>query len=219
MSKKYEYLLFDLDGTITDSYEAISRSYKYALEYYGIHTAPDEDLSFILGPPLKDTFEEHYGMSPDQADEAVEKYRERYHKYFLIEHKIYDGIPKLLEKLQNDGFKLVLATAKPEEFAKQILMHFNLEKYFYGIYGASFDVSRNSKEKVLDYIFENLDIKDRDKSVMIGDRKFDMEGARYKGIDAIGVSYGFAKPGELEAYNPVFIAKNCDELYNFLTED
>ncbi len=219
MSKRYEYLLFDLDGTITDSYEAITRSYKYALEYYGIHTSPDEDMRFILGPPLKDTFLEHYGMSTEQAVEAVGKYRERYNKYFLIEHKIYDGIPELLKKLSSDGFKLVLATAKPEEFAKQIMGHFDLSKYFLSISGASFDASRDTKERVLEYIFESLEIEDKSKCVMIGDRKYDMAGADYMGIDAVGVSYGYADEGELERYNPVFIAKDCDELYNFLIKE
>ncbi len=218
MSKKYEYLLFDLDGTITDSYEAITRSYNYALEYYGIHTSPDEDMRFILGPPLKDTFMEHYGMDEGRALEAVKKYRERYNKYFLIEHKIYEGIPDVLKKLCGDGFKLVLATAKPEEFAKQILEHFDLSKYFYNISGASFDASRDTKERVLEYIFESLEIDDKTKCVMIGDRKYDMEGARYMGIDAIGVSYGFADDGELEPYNPAYIAKTPDMLYDFLTK-
>ena len=107
---KYKYLLFDMDGTITDSYDAVTRSFIYALEYYGIKVKEGERLDFILGPPLRQSFENHYGFTPEKAVEATEKYRERYQKYFLKEHKIFDGVKNLLSDLNKCGFKNILAT-------------------------------------------------------------------------------------------------------------
>lgn len=215
---KYKYLLFDMDGTITDSYDAVTRSFIYALEYYGIKVKEGERLDFILGPPLRQSFENHYGFTPEKAVEATEKYRERYQKYFLKEHKIFDGVKNLLSDLNKCGFKNILATSKPEVSARKILEHFNLNKYFYYISGASLDSSRDTKEKVLEHIFDELKIPDKSKAIMIGDRKYDMMGAKHMNIDALGVTYGYGTRQELEAYNPVYIADNCKQIYDFLTK-
>lgn len=214
---KYKYILFDLDGTITDSFEAITKSFVYALEHYGIEVEDISTLNQVIGPPLREAFMSMFGFNEKTAIEAVEKYRERYQVHFLNEHKIYDGIRELLQNLKNEGFLLYLATAKPIVLAEKLMNHFDLAKYFEFLGGASLDKGRDNKNAVLDHVFEICDI-DKSRAVMIGDRHHDMEGAQYIGIDAMGVSYGFGSPEELMPYNPVFIAESPDEIYDFLTK-
>lgn len=212
---EYKHILFDLDGTITDSFEAVTRSFAYALEQYGIHVEDRRTLLPVIGPPLREAFMEMFGFDEAQAIEAVGKYRERYNEYFLKEHTIYDGVEELLAKLQKDGFKLYLATSKPIVLAEKLICHFGLDKYFTYLGGASMDKKRDNKNLVLEYVFEECDI-DKSSAVMVGDRFHDMEGAAHVGIDAIGVTYGFGSFEELAPYNPVCIAATPEEIYNFL---
>ncbi len=216
--KNYEYLLFDLDGTITDSFESVANCFCYALKYFGIEVKNISELRPALGPPLKDSFINLYGLSEEDAITAIEKYRERYKIYNTLENKLYDGIDDILNKLQKKGYKLILATSKPEEYAVKILKYFNLDKYFYDICGASFDKSRSEKEDVLNYLLAKNKINDLKKAVMIGDRKYDLEAAGKLGIDAIGVLYGYGDKEELSSYKNVFLAPTPEMLYNYLTE-
>lgn len=216
--KKYEYLLFDLDGTITDSFESVANCFCYALKHFGIEVKNISELRPALGPPLKDSFINLYGLSDEDAKRAVEKYRERYKIYNTLENKLYDGIDDILNKLQKEGYKLILATSKPEEYAVKILKYFNLDKYFYDICGASFDKSRSEKEDVLNYLLAKNKINDLKKAVMIGDRKYDLEAAGTLGLDAIGVLYGYGDIEELSSYKNVFLAPTPEMLYNYLTE-
>ena len=216
--KKYEYLLFDLDGTITDSFESVANCFCYALKHFGIEVKNISELRPALGPPLKDSFINLYGLSDEDAKRAVEKYRERYNIYNTLENKLYDGIDDILNKLQKEGYKLILATSKPEEYAVKILKYFNLDKYFYDICGASFDKSRSEKEDVLNYLLAKNKINDLKKAVMIGDRKYDLEAAGTLGLDAIGVLYGYGDIEELSSYKNVFLAPTPEMLYNYLTE-
>lgn len=215
--KKYKYILFDMDGTITDSYEAVTRSFVYALEYYGVTDYDKSKLRLILGPPLRESFEKLFDFGREKSLAAVEKYRERYKKCFLKEHKIFPGVRELLENLQKDGFLLVLATSKPLVSAEAILEHFDLKKYFYFVGGASLDTSRDTKEKVLEYIFEKCEI-DKSQAVMVGDRCYDLIGAECIGIDAIGVLYGYGDRAELEQYPNVYLAKTPQDVYDFLSK-
>ena len=212
--KKYEYILFDMDGTLIDSYDAVVNSFIYALDYYGNKDYHKRDMRVILGPPLRQAFCEHFGFDEQTALEAVKKYRERYNKYFLKEHKLYDGADKLLNSLTKKGYKLVLATSKPLELAKQIIDTFDITKYFCFLGGASMDVKRDTKEKVLEYIFENCDIP-KDKAILVGDRCFDLMGAEYMGIDAMGVLFGYGDMEELTQHKSVYIAKTLEEVDNF----
>ena len=212
---KYEYILFDMDGTITDSYDAVVNSFAYALDYWGISEYDKGSMKEILGPPLRESFVKLFGFDEATALEAVAKYRERYRVHYLEEHKIYPGINELFEKLTARGYKLVLATSKPLEFATKILERHGLEGYFYFLGGASMEAKRDTKEKVLDYIFESCDIP-RDKAVLVGDRCYDMAGAEYAGIDAIGVLYGYGDREELSAYKNVFLANTTEDIYDFL---
>ncbi|MBQ4528669.1 MAG: HAD hydrolase-like protein [Clostridia bacterium] len=215
---KYKYLFFDLDGTIIDSFEGVTRSFAYALRHYGIHVEDMNELLPVLGPPLRDAFMSMYGFSEKDAIDAVAKYRERYSVHYVDESKLYEGIEDVLFRLYSDGFKIVLATSKPEHYARTLLEHFNISKYFYLISGASMDKSRDSKTKVLKYILEKLDIDDMSEACMIGDRKFDLCGANDLGIDAVGVLYGFGSFEELDACPNVFLAKSPEELYNYFAD-
>lgn len=215
--KKYKYLLFDLDGTIFDTFQGITRSFAYALDYYGIHIDDLKELSPVIGPPLYDCFVSMFGFDHQKALDAVAKYRERYNVKFIEESRLYPGIKEVLEKLSNEGFSLVLATSKPEHFAVDLLKHYHIFKYFTFVGCASLDKSRDTKNKVLEYIIQELGIEDKSQAVMIGDRKFDLLGAASFGIDAIGVHYGFAPQGELENCPHVYLAKNVEELYNYIS--
>ena len=188
------------------------------MEYYGIHIDDLTELTPVLGPPLYDCFVSMFGFDHQKAIDAVAKYRERYSQKFVEESELYPGIADVLKKLSAEGFSLVLATSKPEHYARTLLEHYDIAKYFTFIAGASMDKSRDSKTKVLEYIIAKLGIEDKSQAVMIGDRKFDLCGADLFGIDAIGVLYGFAPEGELAKCPNVYLAKNADELYNYISE-
>jgi len=213
---KYKYLLFDLDGTITDSFDSVANSFIHALSCYGVCVTDKSELRPVLGPPLKDSFMKLYGFDEEKAEEAVKKYRERYAVYNTIENKLYHGMDVILKKLRESGYKLILATSKPEEYAIKILKYFNIYDYFYDVCGASFDESRSEKDEVLKYLLSKNNIIDLKDVVMIGDRKYDMEAASTLGLDAIGVLYGYGDYDELSAYPNVFLASTPDLLYNYL---
>lgn len=212
--KKYKNILFDLDGTLTDSFEGVANSFIYGLKAFGIENVKKEELGFIMGPPLRDAYMEHFDFDEETAIAAVAKYRERYNKKFLEENRLYNGVEKLLQNLCNRGYKLFLATSKPEVFATQIVSHFGISKYFTGIGAASLDKSRDNKESVLEYLFCEFDIKKED-SVLVGDRCYDLKGAEYVGIDAVGVLYGYADMEELSQYKSVYIAETVEDLDRF----
>lgn len=214
--KKYKYLLFDLDGTITDSFESVSNSFMYALSCFGVEVNDRAELGPIMGPPLKESFMKLYGFDEAKADMAVEKYRERYVNYYTLENKLYDNIDKVLSDLQKNDFKLILATSKPEEYAVEILRYFDLLNYFHDVCGASFDESRSEKDEVIKYLIEKNGIDNLSDAVMIGDRKYDLEAAQMLGLDAIGVLYGYGDYEELSAYPNVFLAPTPEMLYNYL---
>lgn len=216
--KDYKFLLFDLDGTITDSFDSVANSYIYALSFFGINIEDKARLRSAMGPPLKDYFMDSFGLSAADADEAVRKYRERYTVYNTLENKLYPDIKVVLEGLKSKGFKLILATSKPEDFAVKILKYFDIFDCFHDVCGASFDESRSEKEDVLNYLIEKNNITDLNYAVMIGDRKYDLEAAASLGIDAIGVLYGYGDIEELSSYPNVFLAPTAKMLYNYLVD-
>ncbi len=213
---KYEYLLFDFDGTIADNSEGVCKSFAYALSKYGITVENLDDLIPVMGPPLKDSFMELYGFDEEKAEEAVQKYRERYAVKGLMEYHIYDGIDELFTKLRQSGYKLVLATCKPENFARKILDDASLTHHFHFIAGADMQGNISHKEDVLNYIVNSLNISDVSKCLMIGDRKFDLIGAKEFGMDALGVLYGFGDLNELSSYPSIGIAKTVGDISNML---
>ena len=200
----YQYLLFDLDGTLTDSAEGIIKCVQYAAEKMGAEYKDAKELRVFVGPPLSESFQKVYGFSKEESQQAIAYYRERFKPIGMFENAVYDGIPELLRKMKENGKVNLIASSKPEEFVKTILEHFDIAKYFDIIVGASMDESRNTKEAVIEEALFQLKSTDQygqysdDKCVMIGDRKYDIQGAKYFGLRNIGVSYGFAPEGELE---------------------
>lgn len=211
-----QYLLFDLDGTLTDPMVGITRSVQYALRYYGIEEPDLMKLCPFIGPPLKDSFMMYYGFSAEQAVEAIAKYREYFSVTGLFENKEYAGIRDMLLRLKSGGKKLYVATSKPELFAKQILDHFSLSDYFEFIGGASMDETRIRKGEVIRYVLQETGLIDLDQAVMIGDREHDMIGASENGLDSIGVLYGYGNYEELSASGAGEIVKSVEELGDLL---
>lgn len=214
----YQYLFFDLDGTLTNPKEGITKCVQYALHHQGIEEPDLDKLEPFIGPPLIDSFMEYYGLSMEQARESVVKYRERFHDIGIFENEVLEGVPGMLETLQRQGRTLVVASSKPEPFVIRILEKFNLKSYFTEVVGATLDEKRTAKAEVIREAFRRLSITESRKQqvLMIGDRKHDAEGAEECGIDCLGVYIGFAAPGELEAANATYIARSVEEMSQFL---
>lgn len=221
----YQYLLFDLDGTLTDSKEGIIKCVQYALEKIGIIEKDVEKLKVFVGPPLQESFKMMYGFDDETTNKAIAYYRERFKPIGMFENKVYDGIPELLKTMKEHGKINLIASSKPEVFVKTILEHFDILKYFDIVVGASLDESRNSKEAVIEEALSQLKMADQngqysdDKCVMIGDRKYDINGAKYFGLRNIGVSYGFAPEGELEVAGAEVIVDTVEELTQVLLSE
>lgn len=211
-------LIFDFDGTLFDTGVGIIRSVQYALEHYGIHETDVGKLRKFVGPPLTDSFAELYGMAPEQAQEAVTFYRERYLPIGLLECEPYPGMPELLERLRVRGFKLGVATGKPTAMAEKILANYRMERVFDCVYGSEPDGLRARKEDAIDAVLEHFGLTGAKKreALMIGDRRFDAEGAQKCGIDCVGVYYGYAEPGELEQAGAVATVDTVEELGQYL---
>ena len=214
--KKYKYILFDLDGTITDSALGITNSVKYALNKLNAPIPPYETLCKFIGPPLLDGFRDICGFDAEKAQEAVKLYREYYETTGLYENAVYDGIPEFLRALKENGKTVILATSKPEKFARLILEHFNLIQYFDYAAGATIDETRNKKDAVIAYALKECNITDKSLAVMVGDRHHDIFGAKQNGISCVGVLYGFGSLEELTAAGADYIAENIDGLYKIL---
>jgi phosphoglycolate phosphatase len=216
-----KYLLFDLDGTLTDSKEGITKCVQYALADQGIEEPDLEKLTAFIGPPLKGSFMSIYHISEEDAERAVTKYRERFGDIGIFENVLYEGIPHMLKQLKSQGLHLAVASSKPEEYVNRILQHFKIASYFEVIVGSSLDGSRTKKEEVvreaLSRLFagsgETLHMED---VYMIGDRKFDIEGAKPLGIECVGVSYGYGSLEELKEAKADYIVKSVPELEKFL---
>lgn len=216
MENHYPYILMDLDGTVTDPMTGITRCVQYALKHWGIEENELQKLCGFIGPPLSDAFQEFYGFTKEQAEEAILKYRERFVRIGMYENKVYPGMAKMLSKLKDEGKKVMLATSKPEGFARKILEHFRLAPYFDYIGGATLDGSRSHKKEVIAYVLETCRINDRAGVVMVGDRKYDIEGARQLGLDTIGVTYGYGSRKELEEAGADRIVDSVEELGYYL---
>lgn len=216
--KRYSHFLFDLDGTLTNPKEGITKCVQYALRSFGIEEPDLDKLEPFIGPPLVDSFMEYYGMTREQAKEATEKYRERFRDIGIFENEVFPGVPRMLETLQSQGKRLVVASSKPEEYVERILDRFGIRRFFCEVVGASMDETRSAKADVIREAFRRLHITEEQKDgiLMIGDRKHDVEGAKACGIDCLGVYVGFAPPGELEQAKATYIADTVEEMSRFL---
>lgn len=212
----YDYLLFDLDGTLTDPGEGITNSVVYALKKWGVEVKDKRELYSFIGPPLSASFKKYFGFSEDDALKSVEYYREYFRERGIFENEVYGGVPNLLATLKEAGKTLILATSKPEGFAKQILDHFDLARFFDFVAGATMDESRNKKADVIRYALRMSGVTDLSRAVMIGDREQDVDGAKQNGMDSIGVLYGYGDRRELEGAGATYIAETVDDILRFV---
>jgi len=200
-----KHLLFDLDGTLTDPAEGITKSVAHALRKRGIEVNDLATLNCFIGPPLIDSFMKYYGLDEDDARRAVTDYREYFVPQGMFENTVYDGIPALLADLKAGGYTLIIATSKPEPFAVKILEHFGLAHHFDRICGASLDEKRSTKADVVAYTLAQCGITSAE-SIMIGDRHHDVDGAHANGLAAIGVLWGYGDRAELAAAGAEFVS-------------
>lgn len=214
--KDYKVVLFDLDGTLTDPGEGITNSVMYALKKYGIDVEDRRTLYKFIGPPLHESFENFYDFSEEEAQRAVSYYREYYSEKGIFENVLYDGMKEVLEQLAKSGKQLMVATSKPEYFANQILEHFGIAEYFSFVAGANMDGSRTKKEDVIAYALQQCKQVDVSEILMIGDRKFDILGAKKFGIDSAGVLFGYGEKQELEDAGATYLIERPKDIAELL---
>lgn len=218
MIDKFEYFLFDLDGTLTDPKEGITKCFRYALKHFGVEVKDLDELLPVIGPPLVDSFKEFYGFDDDKAKKAVKKYRERFAEVGIYENSVPPWTAEVLAELKNCGKTVALATSKPRVFAERILSYYDIDKYFDVVVGSELDGTLDDKADVIAEVMRRIGDADKSKYLMIGDRKYDIIGAKKNGIKAMGVRYGYAAKDELEAAGAdyieddirgVYLSKNC----------
>lgn len=209
--KNIEYVLFDLDGTITEPFDGITKAVQYSLSKLGVVVEDRNALKPFIGPPLKYGYMNFYGFDEEKAIEAVRLYREYYSKEGIYDCQLYEGIEDLLCAMSKK-YKLVLATSKPQPFAEKILEKFNLKKYFYHLVGATFDDKVSEKSDVIKKVIKDLSL-DPSKAIMIGDRYYDTEGANENGMQSAGVTYGYGEREEFKSAKIIF--DSVAEMYNY----
>jgi len=214
---KYKYILFDLDGTLTDPGVGITKAVQYALKKNNIVEESLSTLEKFIGPPLKDSFVEFYSFNEKMVSDSIQYFREYFRKNGIFENEIYSGILDLLGELRNRDCKVVVATSKPTVFANTVLKNFGMMKYFDLVVGSNLDGTLGNKAEIINYVIENLKIKNLEETIMIGDRKYDIIGAEKNNIDSIGVLYGYGSLEELEAARPTYIVDSISQLYELLT--
>jgi len=215
----YKYVLFDLDGTISDPKVGICTSVQQALKKFGIDVPDINTLTPFIGPPLRDSFRDFYHIKPEDMEDVIAAYRARFSTVGLFENDLYDGIPELLKALKENGRKLALASSKPRVFVEKILDHFGISQYFDVIMGSELDGTRENKSEIIAEclrLFELDPDGDLSETVMVGDRKYDIEAANAAGLPNIAVSYGYGSEEELSKAGAMVIAGTVKELENIL---
>ena len=212
----YKVILFDLDGTLTESGEGITKSVQYALEGIGKPEADLEKLKVFVGPPLTEMFMKYAQVDEETAKKAVEIYRERYSVTGIFENAVYPGIEDMLAQLKKKGYILAVASSKPEVYVRQILNHFGLTQYFTEIGGSEMDGRKTNKTEVIEDVLHRLHMEDhRDQVIMVGDKEHDVYGARKAGLECIAVSFGYGTEEELKQAEPLKIVDSAEEIVNF----
>jgi len=210
----YNTILLDLDGTITDSAPGITRAAAYALKQYGIFYNDLKELNKFVGPPLIDSFQKYDEITDPM--EAVDFFREYYREKGMFDCTLYKGIEKLLIDLKDNNKQLIIATSKPEHFAKKILKHYQLDHYFTFIAGATMDESRNTKDAVIKYALESCNQVNKSEIIMVGDRYHDIDGANSQCLDSVGVLYGYGSYSELSEAGATYIVESVEQLSELL---
>lgn len=214
-----KHILFDLDGTVSDSGLGIMACVRYALESLGIRENDDKRLRAFVGPPLSDQFRAGYDLDEAQVKAALEKYRERYTVQGILENEMYAGMGELLRELKAAGRRLALATSKPLPFAREIIERYGVADCFEVIMGSELDGRRSTKIQVMEEALRQMGLTEPAtlaETAMVGDRKYDIEGARHCGVLAIGVGFGYADPGELKAAGADIILPTVEALRSYL---
>ena len=210
MDKRYSCVLFDLDGTLTDPYEGITRSVAFALARFGIEVEDRRALSYFIGPPLRESFKNYDGIGAERAEEAVEAYREYFSSRGIFENRLYDGVTEMLASLKDKGVRILLATSKPEVFAKRITEHFRVDGYFYDQCGADLGAKYDTKGKVIARALKICGMP-HSEVLMVGDRLHDIVGAKENGIDSAGVLWGYSSGDELSAAGAEYVFESMEE--------
>lgn len=217
MPGKIDTILFDLDGTLTDPKEGIVNSILYALEKLGLHENFIDELDNFIGPPLRESFLKRYNLSNELADNAMLYYREYFSIKGIYENRIYPGVKDMLETLSSHNFHLFVATSKPTIYAIEVLRHFNIDTYFKEIIGSNLDNTLTDKKEIISYMVSTYGLQ-ASNSIMIGDRKYDIIGAKNNSLKTIGVTYGYGSIDELLEFHPDFIVNNCKGIEELLID-
>ncbi len=215
---RYEVIAFDLDGTLTNPEKGLVCGFDYALGKAGINYGTKESLKRFIGPPLYEEWQNEFGISAERSAEILLVFREYYEVYGWWDNEIYPGVADMLGKLKNEGKKIVLATSKPEHFAYKILKLFDIDRYFDFIGGAATDKTRDKKHEVLEYSLAAIGVHDKSKCILVGDRKYDADGAKKVEIDSMGVLWGHGSKEELESSGFNYIVETVDEATTILLE-
>ncbi len=214
--RKYNLIIFDLDGTLTDPKVGIIKSIQYALSKFNIEESNTDKLMQFIGPPLLESFEKYYFPEKPKARKAVDFYREYYSENGIFETNLYPGILDLLSQIYKKGRQMIVATSKPTVFAERILKHFDLFAYFSSIVGSNLDCTRASKDEVIKYAISDLSGIQKHDMIMIGDREQDIIAAKNLGIDSIAVTYGYGSIKELQKAEPTYFASYTVDLRRLL---
>ncbi len=212
----FQHILFDLDGTLTDPFEGITNSVVHALSRYNVKVDDKNELRSFIGPPLVESFMKYFSFTEDEAKKAVEYYREHFGVKGLFENEVYDGIPQLLKALKDSGKTVIMATSKPEIYARRIAEHFDIAKYFDYMAGSELNGQRIAKTEVIEYALASLGITDREKCIMIGDRLHDIIGAKKSNMRSIGVLWGYGSREELSEAGADYICETASDLVEIL---
>lgn len=210
---RYKAVIFDFDGTVCDTGEGILKSAKFALDYYNIEAPEYEKLTCFIGPPLLITFQEDFGADATLADKLVKKFRERYTNKGILESHPYDGIKELVLRLKNEGIKLGIASSKPIDYVEALLDRDGLKQYFDSICAVSFSADCESKANIISRCIKELDVGGNE-TLMVGDKKYDIEGAKANLIDSCGVLWGYGSRMEFAQANAKFVAEKTDDIYS-----
>lgn len=215
MQNKFDGVIFDFDGTVSDTSEGIYNGVRYALKKMGFHELTEEQLATFVGPPLFDAFRYYFDIDEDTAHETIKAYREYYSVTGLFESKVYDGMVDLFEALKERNIKIGIATGKPQPFAERLIAKFGIDKYFDTIVGQNFKITDSSKSQLITTAYKNMGLLP-ERVCMVGDREFDIIGAKDAKITGIGILYGFGSREELENANADYIAPTVKDLKDYL---
>ncbi|MDR2754376.1 MAG: HAD-IA family hydrolase [Planctomycetaceae bacterium] len=210
----YINILFDLDGTLTNPCEGITNSVKYSLGKFNVIENNNEKLKMFIGPPLEKSFMEYYDFDKNTAQKAIKYYREYFSEKGIYENRLYEGIENVLKELNIQNKNCIIATSKPETFAIKIVQYFQIEHYFKHITGSNMEGTFVEKEDIIKYILEKYNL-EKEVTIMVGDRKYDIIGANKNRIDSVGVLYGYGTKEELQQEKPTYLCNSVNELLQY----